>query len=430
MTSSPFDADLREALTKKLAGAIFQCEDSDGIPNFVTKEGWDGLVGFSELVQRHRPSITAAEVRYVVHGEMWRAGKAFKKEGKQIFEGEKRIAQAYADRVIANVLPYFESLPHKCVFRFLIPGFAPKVQETVDLGGGCRLLLDPEADSLGAAVAAQMTGGPKPASTVLEVTVDGHLDDSWTPSASREAYSRLKQFYIVATVHGALKVPASWEDIPEHRGEAGEVVARNETVVGHDQTLKLPSDAATLLRRVENPPIPDPEPEGKKTATTILTGHAGQVQFWFEPLRELLKHDKESEEAKHIYAAIEWVFEATLQTNQTFEFILTCIALEALLGTKPKKGRAKESPAYGVTAQLADRCAFLLGRGQKERESLRAAFLELYDARSGLVHGTLVRLDPDATKHLEFAKTCVSRLIATELSHLHPRNALNRLGGF
>jgi hypothetical protein len=89
-------------------------------------------------------------------------------------------------------------------------------------------------------------------------------------------------------------------------------------------------------------------------------------------------------DAHRIRTAVEWRFDSKEDDNQPLCFIQACIGLEALLGDDDQ-----EEP---LTARLADRCAYLLGKSHRDREGIRQHFKEMHKVRSKLVHGRSPRL--------------------------------------
>jgi hypothetical protein len=116
-------------------------------------------------------------------------------------------------------------------------------------------------------------------------------------------------------------------------------------------------------------------------------------------------------DADHIKAALEWGFDAQESDNQTLSFIQASIGLEALLGEKVDK----DDP---LTARLADRCAYLLGKTHRDREQIRERFKVMYRVRSKLVHGRSARLSLFDASQLTFARNTLEAVITEEARRL------------
>jgi len=115
-------------------------------------------------------------------------------------------------------------------------------------------------------------------------------------------------------------------------------------------------------------------------------------------------------DAERIRTAVEWSFDSQQNDNETFAFIQACIGLEALIGDD-----SKDEP---LTARLADRCAYLLGKGHKDRARIRERFKDMYDVRSKLIHGRSPRLNLPDSEQLHFAQTVLGDVITTEANAL------------
>ncbi len=116
----------------------------------------------------------------------------------------------------------------------------------------------------------------------------------------------------------------------------------------------------------------------------------------------------DNEYARKIEAGLSWAFDAEISDNETFAYIQTFLGLEAILGFK----NPKES---SLVDKLADRCAYLIANNHKERESVRADFIDLYGVRSILVHGTYVELQEEDRKKLFEAKNMLRRVVFNEI---------------
>jgi hypothetical protein len=126
--------------------------------------------------------------------------------------------------------------------------------------------------------------------------------------------------------------------------------------------------------------------------------------------RKLLS-STDDEAAEHIWAAIDWFYEALLTENETFRFIQTAIGLEAILSDPG-------DPEDRITFRFADRCAFSLAQNRRDRGSVRERFKQFYQARSKLVHGVTAKLASEQRELLHFGSDALKRLIAKEISNL------------
>ncbi len=126
-----------------------------------------------------------------------------------------------------------------------------------------------------------------------------------------------------------------------------------------------------------------------------------------EAISRVLSED--NDDTKRLRTAFDWYAECLMNSNETFQYILGSISLEALLGGK--KGDVS------LTRILADRSAYLLKKKQSERDLLSTRIRELYQKRSDLVHGSISRLSRDDHDCLEELKGVVNLLIKKELDN-------------
>lgn len=125
------------------------------------------------------------------------------------------------------------------------------------------------------------------------------------------------------------------------------------------------------------------------------------------PILNILDYPSNNSDAIVIKSALEWAFDSKINENQTIAFLQACIGLEAILGDDEK-----DEP---LVSRLADRCAYLLGRGFEDRKSIRRQFKSIYDSRSKLIHGRKARLDRHELGDLYVAQQLLGDVIAKEV---------------
>src|SRR4051812_9420658 len=75
-----------------------------------------------------------------------------------------------------------------------------------------------------------------------------------------------------------------------------------------------------------------------------------------------------------------------MSRNETLAFVQAMVAMEILLGGK------KTTDMVGIGELLSNRCAYLIGDSQADREQVLADFRALYKVRSDIVHSGKSRL--------------------------------------
>ncbi|RAN44242.1 hypothetical protein RB25_20520 [Herbaspirillum rubrisubalbicans] len=94
--------------------------------------------------------------------------------------------------------------------------------------------------------------------------------------------------------------------------------------------------------------------------------------------------------------------------NDTLAFVAGCIGLEALL-SDPKENISQ------MTARLADRFAFQIGKNRAERQALIEKFTRVFDVRGKLVHAKQRALDSSAKEALDLLHDLLDKLLLHEL---------------
>jgi hypothetical protein len=90
--------------------------------------------------------------------------------------------------------------------------------------------------------------------------------------------------------------------------------------------------------------------------------------------------------SRKLFLGLHWLGEATKPDTKEARFAKLVFALEALIGGDAGDKTGNLS-TRGLTATLAERCAFLVGKSQSERKEVHNRIYEYYGIRSGIVHG-------------------------------------------
>jgi hypothetical protein len=85
--------------------------------------------------------------------------------------------------------------------------------------------------------------------------------------------------------------------------------------------------------------------------------------------------------------ACQWLFDSYSGRNELLSFVQTTIAIEILLGDKAS------SDQMGLGVLLRNRCAYLIGSTQSQRDEILKDFQKIYDVRSKIVHGGKSRIN-------------------------------------
>jgi len=116
--------------------------------------------------------------------------------------------------------------------------------------------------------------------------------------------------------------------------------------------------------------------------------------------------------AEPIMLASQWFFDSATGADRLLPFIQAMVVLEILLGDKAA------SKEIGLNELLRNRCAYLIGSGQEEREELYKTFSDIYDVRSQIVHRGKHRLNAHEVSLLGRLRAMCRRVIQKEVDLL------------
>ncbi|HEX8774905.1 MAG TPA: hypothetical protein VF735_15130 [Pyrinomonadaceae bacterium] len=128
-------------------------------------------------------------------------------------------------------------------------------------------------------------------------------------------------------------------------------------------------------------------------------------QFILSVLKKLFSNEQENE---RILRAAQWYFDSYCGDNELLSFVKSTICLEILLGDK------KVSDLIGIMELLRNRCAYLIGSNQIEREQILKDFNEIYRTRSEIVHNGQNRLTKLERESLFKLRQLCARVIRKE----------------
>jgi hypothetical protein len=118
------------------------------------------------------------------------------------------------------------------------------------------------------------------------------------------------------------------------------------------------------------------------------------------------------ERAEKIMLAAQWLFDSYSGQNELLSFVQTTIVLEILLGEKAS------SDITGLGELLRNRCAYLIGKSQQQRDEILEDFKEIYDVRSEIVHRGKSRLSDRERSLLTKLQWMCRRVIQKEVDLL------------
>lgn len=116
-----------------------------------------------------------------------------------------------------------------------------------------------------------------------------------------------------------------------------------------------------------------------------------------------------SRKSDKILLAARWLFDSLIGDNQLLSFVQATICIEILLGDQ------KQSDYLSISAMLSNRCAYMLGRNDVEREKILDDFRKIYVVRSDIVHKGKSRLSEEDLSKLNLVSSYAARVIEKEI---------------
>jgi hypothetical protein len=316
------------------------------------------------------------------------------------------------DSLVSRLKSFFESIPRRCSLRIELPSLSVQPGLTP---------LAPDVNLIGPIRAAEtnlLRPDPEPF-VALEISVDGFGDHTADSPAVSTALSIAKQFAFVMNAFNIVRVSytdkvaeSSFRDsenswysqitLPEGVRRSFSRIKLNENKLVFHEWMKADSKTVLgLLRFADAGRAPSGELEEKLAQDYLLN----DVRRFFSA--------RADEDFEQIAAAIEWYQDSLWAENDTFAYIAACIGLEAVLGSSDEQ-------LDSLSKRLADRYAFLMGKGRKEREALRTAYSDVLKLRGRLVHGKAARLDPKERPLLKKVQDLLLQLLWKEIHRIRP----------
>lgn len=310
-----------------------------------------------------------------------------------------------ANRLISSISEALEEIPSAIEIFIPLNGIGDLQQAEITLTEKVSLIDNAHSEEVSAflgavkpsndlfhMLGARRASGPTRRLRYLKVRETGLADDNADSQVMRSALAETKHLVFVALATGAFSLAFSsrrWDmrsnadDIPclvVERKQKGPVV----------HGVAIPYDLSHFLQRLqfkEPLQVIDYQPgKGLLTSGMRAASNAAEVHQAVTGLLHTASRfsSLNSPDAVSIRAAMEWYVDSSATSNESVAFLQRCIGLEALLGS--------DGGRRDVTDRLADRYAYLLGKTESERGTLRRAFKGMYSHRSDVVHGRASKL--------------------------------------
>ena len=329
-----------------------------------------------------------------------------------------------SDRIIA----YLESIPRKYSIYFELPSAKGIGVKEINLTDDISLIERVNENDfsevniesrIGGIYGKVLSGGKlQKEKMYVRIQTQGYADDTFESSAVKKAYSKFKQFILLAKTKGLLvegeRGITTFGDLFGYRIEQGSpiFVVYDKEPDTEKYLITLPKIVSEYISKLHiNEDILKPD-RYENDKVKILQN---RLQY---PIK-LLKTPDTDADTEPIKTAIEWAFDSLTNDNETVAFIQACIGLEAILGDE------EEEPQKSLQNKLADRCAYLLGKNFSERKKIKEKFIKLYKTRSELIHGRKAELDEERRIFLLFSQDILNRIIWKEISYIEDKEEIS-----
>jgi hypothetical protein len=382
-------------------------EDFAGV---LSHENWHRCPGTPEygaLVRAvetlHGEFLSTENARTIVYVEVAIFFTAERNQGKVL-----ALDASARSELVLSLKNYIESLPLEYAFSIQLPAFTWLGAYDIPVTEKIRLVS--VEDASGAGNQRLNALAPKPSGeSVLSITVHGFGSHSPDSPATADAISIAKQCAFLLDAYG----------ICRSRYFEGRATASLITQV--DQSLQFVNLPDSLVRcfgslalNEETLNVYDPD-VGKTVLNSFRTAETDEEKI--EGLRSSIANlSRFFKLAAHpdfprIAAAIEWYQDSIFADNQTFAFLAACIGLEALIGSEGQMDQ--------MSMRLADRYAYLMGKGWSDRERLSNEFRQILNVRGKLVHARQARLSAEHQTAFRTAQSMLLEASRKELNEMY-----------
>lgn len=402
----------REAMKKHLRKVLEACQIENGFPVFDSQ-----IHNFSKAVSKSKEQWLSIANVYGIFIKILSAVLVEKCPEKEDASGllKELVTAEIIGEIEGEIISFIESIPRNYLIYVPLPFVTDIGVDEVGITDDIKLEINKELipGNSGNRLLETLTSSSdiEKVKIPLRIRVNsiGYASGSLDDSAFQYAISVLKHVTYLGMGRGIFKERkvafTGFRGLAIQRHTLSiEILAVNrdnpEQVEGR---VNLSNNFAELLEKFAI----NEELEGYTNAKKI--GEFAVTAFFSAHFDDITKlYTKNDTYSSAIKSAIEWAFDANLSDNQTVSFVQTCIGLEAILG--------EDTGEEPLTATLADRCAYLLGKDPEKRKKIREKFKELYRLRSKVVHGRAVRLKHNEVNYLHWAKAVLDDLIKKEIS--------------
>ena len=232
----------------------------------------------------------------------------------------------------------------------------------------------------------------------IEISVNGYISKLFESSTYEKIYDLMKYFLGLSLVLGVFSIDkgkTSTQNI------TGLFFIRDDVNYKKHSSSDISEDLNKILGSITYKPI-FKRIEGEQFSLDALTSGLQRISKLFY---NYVKAEK-------ILLASRWYLDSFATKNELLSFIQTTVSIEILLGEK------SISDIIGLGELLRNRCAYLLGNTNSERQKILEDFKEIYNIRSKIVHRGKPKLMGNERDMFYRLRNLCNRIIYKEINLL------------
>ena len=414
------------------------------IKSFHLKDGYLIPKDYSEFKKLDECLLTS--IKLSEHFEKYQLGSFIRnlawsllKTHKNIDERKKRFElDSWLDSCVKTITQTLNSIPIEYLGSISLPALTTLFPVNVKINSQIALSTVAETTKYGGLLTALMRSEGYsysqteliPNTTYINITINGYSDGDINATASVEFLSSLKQFLALALILNLLTADKyQLELLTNIKIENSDRATTPHWVIKpvkldllDSMHMEVPPELGAFINILSlnsrNLTFLKDNPKSKTLLGSVIEASPeNESEFGEALVRKFEQLSKffslpDSFDKKRICAALEWYLDAKSTKNQSTSLIYFCIGLEAILSDDSK------SRELQLKDKLSDRVAYIIGKTQSQRVDWKRGFVEIYEARSELVHAKKSRLSKHNTDLLFKADVMLEILISRELNGL------------
>jgi len=225
----------------------------------------------------------------------------------------------------------------------------------------------------------------------IEYRTSGYLAARRQSRAISEFYDEIRAFYGACLTTGILGEFPNWGDPITPILSGTSIIEDTENFAYIERAEDDVVDCANLSTSGE---------------TDVLIKDGNGIPDILKPILPVFLSDNSAK----LKTASSWALRAHLSKRELDKILESAITIEVLMGDRDTSDR------IGLTKLIANRCAYALGKSNKERLDIVDFFVKFYRVRSEVVHSGRTALDPEERKIVNAGLDLATRILRHEIS--------------